>query len=68
MEQIGEVYDRLELSTLQTAIKEQKGKATFKLGVTFYENIAKLRALRTVRPELEIRAVIAGTFCRIGRC
>ena len=56
LDELGKNCGNLELENLQNAANEDV--VFFELGTKFYENIAKLRALRVAQPNTEINAVI----------
>ena len=56
IEELGFNCGKLELSNLKRA--DIHNKLVFSMGVKFYENIAKLRALRVVYPNTEINIVL----------
>ena len=56
LDELGKNCGNLELNNLANATNETK--VYFELGTKFYENIAKLRALRIANPNTEINVVI----------
>jgi methylmalonyl-CoA mutase len=59
LNELGEDCEKLSLENLTKA--ENQSAVYFELGTRFYENIAKLRALRIAYPNTEINAVIPAT-------
>jgi methylmalonyl-CoA mutase len=58
IESLGDLGEDCGKLTLENLSKVRSSKVYFELGAKFYENIAKLRALRIANPESEINVVI----------